>query len=155
MHRFSLSPACPGRLYLQHHGGVYRSDDGGETWITTETGLPSNFGFPVLAHPRKPDVAYVNVLAEDGRWAPDGHMAVWKTSNAGGSWEPMRQGLPQDHAFLTVLREGMAHDGGDPLGVYFGTRQGQVYATANEGESWNCIAENLPAVLGVAAVVVD
>jgi hypothetical protein len=157
VHSIALAPGRPDRLYQQNHCGMYRSEDGAKTWESIEAGLPSTFGFPAAAHPRDADTLYLFPLNGDqvGRYAPDGRVAVWRTRDAGASWQDLRAGLPQENAYLTVLRQAMATDALDPAGVYFGTTSGAVFASADEGESWDCIARHLPLVTSVEAFVVD
>ncbi len=126
------------RLYQQNHCGMYRSDDGGETGISVEEGLPSTFGFPAAAHPRDPEALFLFPLngAEQGRFAPDGKPTVWKTTDGGAHWRGRSAGLPQGDAFFGVLRQAMATDALEPAGVYFGAGNGAVYASADEGETW-------------------
>jgi hypothetical protein len=147
--------ADPERLYLQHHGGIYRSDDGGGSW-SAMTGIAGmDFGFPVVAHPTRADTAYLLPLESDGyRCTPDGHCTVWRTTDAGASWEPLTAGLPQDNAHLTVLRDAFTTDGDDPAGLYFGTRTGEVYGSTDDGDSWRVLAEHLPPVVSVRAAPV-
>jgi len=137
-------------MFMQFHGGVYRSDDEGETWVDIGSGLPSDFGFPLVADPNDPDHAYVVPLkgAED-RVPPDGRLRVYETRDAGNSWAPLTQGLPQEHAYHTTLRQAFGHDGNDPLGLYFGTEQGAVFGSADGGASWTLAADGLPPVLSV------
>ncbi|MBX6351488.1 MAG: exo-alpha-sialidase [Clostridia bacterium] len=151
VHRIALCARRPERLYLQNHGGVYRSDDGGRTWIDVSLGLPSDFGFPVLAHPRHPDTAYVvPVDAERARAFPGGRGAVWRTDDGGQSWRPLARGLPEP-AFTGVLRGAFAHDGGEPLGLYLGTTSGSLFVSPDEGETWHEVARHLPRILSVEA----
>ncbi len=147
VHKFSLA-AAPDRLYLQNHGGVYRSDDGGDSWIDIGQGLPSDFGFPVLAHPRRPDTAYVIPLGE-GRLPPALQLAVHRTDDAGKTWRALQQGLPA-HVFTGVLRDGFRADAHDPLGLYLGTTSGSLFASADEGERWQVVADHLPRIHSVA-----
>ena len=120
----------PERLYLQHHGGIYRSDDGGGSWTPMTSIAGMDFGFPVVAHPTRPGTAYLLPLHSDEfRCTPDGQARVYRTRDAGGSWEPLTDGLPQRDAWLTVLRDGFATDGLDPAGLYFGTRTGELFAS--------------------------
>ncbi len=130
---------------------MYRTDDGGRHWTSIEPGLPSTFGFPAVAHPRDPETLWLFPLNGDqaGRFAPEGKAAVWRSRDGGESWEDLRAGLPQQNAFLTVLRQGMAADAMEPAGVYFGTTSGAVFASRDEGESWACIAEHLPTITSV------
>lgn len=154
VHKIALSPVNPDRLYLQNHGGVYRSDDGGDSWTAREDGLTRNFGFPIVVDPRDPETAYIFPLDDQEampRWSQDGRVAVYRTRNGGDHWEALTNGLPQENAYFTVLRDAMCVDGGDPLGVYFGTRSGHVYYSADGGDHWSCLAEMLPPVLSVKA----
>ena len=130
---------------------MYRSDDGGESWTSIEEGLPSTFGFPAAAHPRDPDALFLFPLngASRAAIAPEGRPAVWKTSDGGAHWRGAARGLPQSDAYFGVLRQAMATDRSTPAGVYFGATNGAVYASADEGESWTRIAENLPAISSV------
>jgi hypothetical protein len=155
VHKLAPAAGRPERLYLQHHWGVYRSDDGGDGWTDIGTGLPSDFGFPLVTHPRDADTAFVLPLTSDGfRCVPDGRTRVYRTRDAGASWQPLADGLPQDDTYLTVLRDAFSGDALDPAGLYFGTRTGQVFASADEGEHWRLLAEWLPPVLCVRAAVV-
>jgi photosystem II stability/assembly factor-like uncharacterized protein len=144
-------------LYQQNHCGVYRSADGGQQWEEITTGLPSQFGFPMAAHPRDPKTVWTIPLNGDdaGRFMPDGKAAVWRTGDGGDSWKRAGDGLPQSDAYLTVLREAMAVDSLDPVGVYFGTESGHLYGSSDEGRSWSLIADNLPAIWSVEAAVVS
>jgi photosystem II stability/assembly factor-like uncharacterized protein len=157
VHCVVLAPGGSGRLYQQNHCGMYRSEDGGRQWESIEPGLPSTFGFPAAAHPRDPDTLFLLPLNGDiaGRYVPDAKAAVWRTRDAGRSWQALRQGLPQKNVFFNVLRQAMATDRLDPCGVYFGTGTGALYASPDEGETWRLIAEHLPPVLSVETLVVD
>ncbi len=156
VHKMTLASGRPDRLYQQNHCGTYRSDDAGRTWICLDEGLPSTFGFPIVAHPTDPDAVFTVPLNGDdrGRYVPGASMAVWHTTDAGATWHDLRDGLPQDNAFLGVLREGMAADSLDPFGLYLGTSTGQVFASADEGRSWRGIADLLPPVLSVETALV-
>ena len=152
VHNVHRAPLEPTTLYLQFHGGVYRSDDQGYHWqdIGTNTGLPADFGFPLVVDPNDPDRAYVIPLRGDfDRVTPEGRVRVYATTDRGGSWEALEDGLPQDGAYLTILRQAFGHDGGDPLGLYFGAESGEVFGSADGGRSWNTVAEHLPPVLSV------
>ncbi|MER3397052.1 MAG: glycoside hydrolase [Chloroflexota bacterium] len=154
VHKLRLAPK-PGRLYHQNHVGMYRSDDYGETWVDIgANGLPSSFGFAAAVHPRDPDTAYfVPHISDDRRYVPDAAMAVWRTRDAGGTWQKLTNGLPQRHAYLTVLRDGLATDTLEPAGVYAGTSTGHIFASADEGDTWQLIVSFLPPINSVEAVV--
>jgi serine/threonine protein kinase len=155
VHKIAMHPGRPERLFLQNHWGLYRSDNHAESWTDIANGLPSDFGFPVVMHPRNPDCVYiVPVESEEFRCACDGKLRVYRTRNAGKSWEPMVRGLPQKRAYETVLRDAMTADQFDPVGIYFGTRSGQLFGSLDEGRTWQKILEGLPAVVCVRSVVV-
>jgi len=155
VHKVVQHPAQPARLFLQNHWGLYRSDDGGENWIDIANGVPSDFGFAMVSHPHDPDTVYIVPLESDAfRCTPEGKLRVYRTRNAGASWEPLRRGLPQKSAFETVLRDAMDADRLKPAGIYFGTRSGKVFASRDDGDAWKAIAEGLPPVVCVRAAVV-
>ena len=156
VHCVVMAPGMPDRLYQQNHCGMYRSDNGGRTWHSIEAGLPSTFGFPAAAHPRDPATLFLLPLNGDtaGRYVPDARVAVWRTRDGGETWQALRQGLPQENAFVGVLRQAMATDRLDPAGVYFGTSGGALFASADEGERWSCIAQHLPPILSVETLAV-
>jgi photosystem II stability/assembly factor-like uncharacterized protein len=157
VHSLVMAPEEPSRLYQQNHCGMYRSDNGGKEWRSIEAGLPSKFGFPAAVHPRDPETLYLLPLNGDsiGRYVPDGKAAVWRTRDGGASWEACRRGLPQRDAFFGVLRQAMATDRLEPAGIYFGTNTGHLYASADEGDKWTCIAENMPPIYSVETLVID
>ena len=144
-----------GRFFQQNHQGTFRSDDCGESWIDIGQGLPSTFGFAAVTHPHDPDTFFTFPLNGDdkGRHPIDGAAAVWRTRDAGATWEPCRAGLPQENAYFGVYRQAMATDRHDPAGVYFGTTLGNLFASADEGDSWMQVAAYLPSVLSVEAAV--
>ena len=154
VHKLVLSPADNQRMYQENHCGMHRSDDQGQSWVEISEGLPSDFGFAAAAHPHDKDTFYVIPLDPGhGRVMPEGHAAVWRTRDAGSSWQRLDRGLPERDAHLGVLREGMAIDDCDVPGLYFGTSTGQVFASNDEGESWNEIAGYLPAISSVNVAV--
>jgi photosystem II stability/assembly factor-like uncharacterized protein len=156
VHKFAMAAGEPETLYQQNHCGQYRSTDGGESWTDlSKNGVPSQFGFPLVAHPRDPETFWVIPLTEpeEGRFMPDAKAAVWRTKDRGESWTRGQAGLPQEDAYLSVLREAMARDTLDPVGVTFGTKTGQLWHSADEGESWRLVTANLPEIWAVEAVV--
>jgi hypothetical protein len=157
VHKLRLHPDRPDVLYQQNHTGVYRSDNAGAKWTEITSGLPSEFGFPMVVHPHDPKTVYVIPLNGDdkGRHMPDAHAAVWRSRDEGNSWRRMDNGLPTRDAYLGVLREAMSVDHLDPIGVYFGTSTGQLFGSADEGASWNLIADYLPPIWSVETVIRD
>jgi len=154
VHRMRLHPARPDRLYQQNHCGVYRSDDRGESWVDITGSLPSGFGYALALDHEDPDVAYV--IPEESshmRTTVAGRLRVFRTRDAGGSWEALERGLPQQHAYVSVLREGMCNDSLRPAGIYFGTSSGHLFASNDAGDSWQLIAGYLPRILSVTATV--
>ncbi len=150
VHNMHRAPQRPERLFLQFHGSVYRSDDTGETWNDIAEGLPSGFGFPMVVDPSDPDNAYVIPLTADvDRVTPDGQMRVFETRDAGGSWIAQGDGLPSSDTYLTILRQAFGHDGGSPLGLYFGATSGEVFGSADAGASWFSVHEHLAPVTSV------
>jgi photosystem II stability/assembly factor-like uncharacterized protein len=152
VHNMHRTPVEPTTLYMQFHGGVYRSDDAGESWndIGTNTGLPSDFGFPMVVDPHRNDHAYVIPLTADvDRVTPEGSLRVYETTDRGASWQARELGLPQEHAYLTILRQAFCHDGKQPLGLYFGSESGEVFGSADGGETWFTVAEHLAPVTSV------
>jgi len=155
VHKVVQSKSKPERMYLQNHWGLYRTDDRGENWVDIANGVPSDFGFPVTMHPQDPDSAWIVPLEADVfRCTPEGKLRVYRTRNAGQQWEPLTNGLPQQDAYECVLRDAMAVDPLGPAGVYFGTRSGKLFASADEGENWSEIADGLPPIVAVKTAVV-
>jgi hypothetical protein len=155
VHKVDRHPTRPDTLFLQHHWGVYRSDDFGGSW--REIGadaLPSTFGFPVVSDPNDADTAYVLPLTSDYfRCTPDAKVRVYRTTDGGETWNALARGLPQQDAYLTVLRDGFTADALAPTGLYFGTRTGDVFASNDGGESWRELAHHLPPVVCVKPAV--
>jgi len=155
VHKIAMHPAHPERLFLQNHWGVYRSDDCAENWSDIGNGLPSDFGFGLVVHPHDPDCVYiVPVESDEFRCSCEGRLRVYRTRNAGGSWEALIRGLPQKRAYETVLRDAMTADCLDRTGIYFGTRSGQLFASLDDGKTWERILEGLPSIVCVRSAVI-
>ncbi|UNZ16164.1 sialidase family protein [Streptomyces sp. 891-h] len=156
VHKIARDAGNPDRFYLQNHWGVFRSDDNATSWRSIGDSLPSDFGFPVATHPRRGGVAYLFPLNADADRVPAGHRCrVHRTQDAGENWEALGTGLPEAAHYGPVLRDALCTDDADPAGVYFGNRNGEVFASADEGESWQQLASHLPDVLCVRAAVID
>jgi hypothetical protein len=155
VHKMVLHPARPNRLFLQNHWGLYRSDDGADSWRDIAVGVPSDFGFAMVMHPHNADRVYiVPVESDEFRCTPEGRLRVYRTRSDAASWEALGRGLPQKGAYETVVRDAMAVDVLDPVGIYFGTRSGQVYGSSDEGKSWKQILTGLPSIVCVRAAVI-
>jgi photosystem II stability/assembly factor-like uncharacterized protein len=151
VHKVAIDASGPDRLYAQNHGGVYRSDDAGGSWSSIAGGLPADFGFPIAASPTTPGTAWVVPLVADmQRVPPDGRLRVYRTRDGGDTWTELGNGLP-DAAWAAVMRDGFCVDAAEPTGIYVGTRDGCVYASADEGDSFTLVADHLPDVLTVKA----
>lgn len=153
MHKMRLDPKDPDRIWTQTHVGVFRSDDGGASWEDVTKGLPSFHGFPIAVTHRAPDAAYVVPLAFDGVYdnfrVCDGQFAVYRTRDAGATWQGMTRGLPGAHDYQSVYREALDTDGLETEGVYVGTANGHVFASLDGGESWERLPGTLPPILSV------
>ncbi|MDR7486580.1 MAG: sialidase family protein [Armatimonadota bacterium] len=150
VHRIAMHRSRPGVLFMQKHWDVMRSDDAGESWREVSGNLPSDFGFVIDVHAHEPDTIYVVPIKSDTEhYPPEGSLRVYRSRTGGGEWEALTRGLPQRDCYVNVLREAMAVDALDPCGVYFGTTGGQVYASADAGDSWTAIVRDLPPVLSV------
>jgi photosystem II stability/assembly factor-like uncharacterized protein len=153
-HCVRVHPAMPDRLYQQNHCGIYRIDRPDQTWIRIGDNMSSevgDIGFPIELHPRDPDTAWVFPMDGTEVWprtSPDGRPAVYVTRDAGSTWIRQDAGLPV-RGWLTVKRQAMTTDAADPVGIYFGTTGGEVWASDDEGESWRCIAAHLPEIFSV------
>ncbi len=169
VHKIAPAPGVPGRLYMQNHGGwaewsgeggprpdigVLRSDDHGKSWHSIAKGLPSDFGFPIVAHPHDPDVVYVMPLEVPARTSVAGAPAVWRSSNAGASWQRLAKGFPKKESWFTVQRDGMTMDDCTSPAVYFGTTTGQLWIGRDSGEQWECLFDSLPPIHCVKVAVV-
>jgi hypothetical protein len=151
VHSMERSPAQPERVFMQFHGGVYRSDDAGRTWTDVADGLPSDFGFPLAVDPADPDSAFLIPLhADTDRVTPDGRVRVYETRDAGATWSARGDGLPQEHAYLTILRQAFDRAGeGDGLELYFGATSGDLFGSGDAGATWFTAAAHLPPVFSV------
>lgn len=151
VHNMMRAPGTGDLLYQQNHHGVWRSENGGRSWEDITAGLPSTFGFPIRVHPRDPETLWTLPLNGDsaGRFPPEAAAAVWRSRDGGQSWAPCRTGLPQRNCYFTVLRQAMAGDTAEPAGVYFGTNSGSVFASRDEGDSFDEIARHLPTILSL------
>ena len=162
-HKVVMHPAKPQTLYQQNHCGVFRSDNGGQEWIDIIEGLPSRFGLPMAVHGQDPDTVYV--LPEDKvvgdqlgggmRFVTDAKFRLFRSRDAGRNWEPLTKGLPQKHAYLHAMRDGMATDALDHCGVYVGTSTGQLFFSRDDGDSWELLADYLPPINSVETATVN
>ena len=150
VHSIAMHPARPDVLFMQKHWDVMRSDNAGEMWYEVSGNLPSDFGFPIAVHAHEPDTVYVVPIKSDSEhFPPDGKLRVYRSRTGGNEWEALTKGLPQANCYVNVLRSALTVDSLDPCGLYFGTTGGQVYASADSGDSWTPIVEDFPAVYSV------
>jgi hypothetical protein len=150
VHHIAMNPSRPGVLFMQKHWDVMRSNDAGESWQEISGNLPTDFGFAIDVHAHEPETIYVVPIKSDGEhFVPDGKLRVFRSRTGGNEWEALTKGLPQANCYVNVLRDAMAVDSLDKCGVYFGTTGGQVYASADAGDSWAPIVRDLPGVLSV------
>jgi photosystem II stability/assembly factor-like uncharacterized protein len=150
VHHVAMNPKRPNVLFMQKHWDVMRSDDAGDSWREVSGNLPTDFGFVVDIHAHEPETVYVVPIKSDSEhYVHEGKLRVFRSRTGGNEWEPLTKGLPQSNCYVNVLRDAMAVDSLDECGVYFGTTGGQVYASADAGDSWNPIVRDLPAVLSV------
>src|ERR1700726_1023675 len=150
VHRIAMHPSRPETLFMQKHWDVMRTDNAGESWQEVSGNLPSDFGFPIQVHAHEPETIYVVPIKSDSEhYPPDAKLRVYRSRTGGNEWEALTQGLPQKDCYVNVLRDAMAVDSLEPCGVYFGTTGGQVYGSADNGDTWNPIVRDLPAVLSV------
>lgn len=154
VHRVVLHPAASRRLYQQNHCGVYRSDDGADTWVEITAGLPSDWGFGIAVHPYDADTIWVCPgISGYKHWVPNGEMAVYRSRNQGRTWQKLTRGLPEKDAYVNILRDGLAVDTLEPVGVYVGTNTGQLFSSADEGETWQQAPALFPAINSVGAAM--
>ena len=147
VHKLLLDPTGPGGLVMQFHGGVYRSNDGADSWQKISAGLPHDFGFPLAVTAR--DLFVLPLLADHNRIVPDGALKVWRSSDRGRTWRAMTEGLPQRDCFIGVLRDAMTQDELSPAGVYLGTTGGEVFVSRDDGERWTQLSARLPRITSV------
>ena len=154
VHRIAMHPSRPNVLFMQKHWDVMRSDDAGESWHEISGNLPTDFGFPIDVHAHEPETIYVIPIKSDSEhYVPDGKLRVYRSRTGGNEWEALTNGLPQRDCYVNVLRDAMTVDPLEPCGLYFGTTGGQVYGSADAGDSWNPIVRDLPAVYSVEVQV--
>ena len=152
VHKLAMHPSRPNVLFMQKHWDVMRSDNAGDSWREVSGNLPTDFGFPIAVHAHEPETIYVVPIKSDSEhYPPDGKLRVYRSRKGGSEWEALSKGLPQRDCYVNVLREAMAVDSLDSCGLYFGTTGGQVYASVDDGDSWNPIVRDLPAVVSVEA----
>jgi photosystem II stability/assembly factor-like uncharacterized protein len=152
VHRIALHPSRPGVLYMQKHWDIMRSDNAGDSWHEVSGNLPTDFGFPIDVHAHEPETVFVVPIKSDSEhFPPEGKLRVYRSRTGGNEWEPLSKGLPQRDCYVNVLRDAMSVDSLQPCGVYLGTTGGQVYGSADAGDSWTPIVRDLPAVLSVEA----
>ncbi|HEV2105573.1 MAG TPA: sialidase family protein [Candidatus Eisenbacteria bacterium] len=152
VHRIALHPARPRTLFMQKHWDVMRSDDGGDQWREVSGNLPTDFGFVIDVHAHEPETIYVVPIKSDGEhFVHEGKLRVYRSRTGGNEWEALTRGLPQQDCYVNVLRDAMAVDSLEKCGIYFGTTGGQVYASADAGDSWTAVVRDLPAVVSVEA----
>jgi hypothetical protein len=150
VHHIAMHPARPNSLFMQKHWDIMRSDDAGDSWFEVSGNLPTDFGFVIDVHAHEPETLYVVPIKSDTEHFPlDGKLQVFRSRSGGHDWEPLVNGLPQENCYVNVLRDAMAIDRMESCGIYFGTTGGQVYVSADSGDHWRTVAENLPAVLSI------
>ncbi len=150
VHNLAMHPSRPDTLFMQKHWDVMRSDDAGSSWREISGDLPSDFGFPIEVHAHEPETVYVVPIRSDSEhYPPEGRLRVYRSRTGGDEWEPLAAGLPQEHCYVNVLRDAMSIDTLDSCGVYVGTTGGQVYVSADSGDTWAAAVSHLPPVLSV------
>ena len=150
VHRIAMHRSRPNVLFMQKHWDVLRTDNAGDSWTEVSGNLPTDFGFAIDVHAHEPETIYVVPIKSDSEhYPPDGQLRVFRSRSGGNEWEPLTKGLPQRDCYVNVLRDAMTIDSLDPCGVYFGTSGGQVYGSANGGDSWTAIVHDLPPVMSV------
>jgi hypothetical protein len=152
VHRIALHPSRPDRVFMQKHWDVMRTENAGDQWTEVSGNLPTDFGFVVDVHAHEPETIYVVPIKSDSEHYPlDGKLRVYRSRSGGNEWEPLTKGLPQRNCYVDVLRDSMCVDQLDSCGIYFGTTGGQVYGSADAGDTWSALVRDLPPVLSVEA----
>lgn len=150
VHRLAMNPSRPDVLFMQLHWNVMRTDNAGDLWEKVSGNLPTDFGFAIDVHAHEPDTVYVVPIKSDSEhYVHEGKLRVFRSRTGGNEWEPLTKGLPQSNCYVNVLRDAMSVDSLDPCGIYFGTTGGQVYGSADSGDSWTPIVRDLPSVYSV------
>jgi photosystem II stability/assembly factor-like uncharacterized protein len=150
VHRIAMHPSRPGVLFMQKHWDVMRSDNSGDSWQEVSGNLPTDLGFPIEVHAHVPEtINVVPIKSDSEHYPPDGKLRVYRSRTGGNEWEPLTNGLPQRDCYVNVLRDAMAVDSLDSCGIYFGTTGGQVYGSADAGDTWAPVVRDLPPVLSV------
>lgn len=152
VHKIVADPKGADTLYMQFHGGVLKSTDGADSWQTIESGLPGNFGFPMAISSRG-EIFVAPLANQEMRVMKDGDLSIYRSRDAGASWQAMSNGLPRDPQYVGVLRDAMTCDTLDSAGVYFGTSTGDVYFSTNAGERWGKLPGNFPRIETIKAAV--
>jgi photosystem II stability/assembly factor-like uncharacterized protein len=156
VHRIAMHRSRPSVLFMQKHWDVMRSDNAGDSWTEVSGNLPTDFGFPIDVHAHEPETIYVVPIKSDSEhYPPDGKLRVYRSRSGGNEWEALTKGLPQQDCYVNVLRDAMSVDSLDKCGIYFGTSGGQVYASADAGDTWSAIVRDLPPVVSVEAQTLD
>ncbi len=156
-HCVRMSPSNPDRLWQQNHCGIYRLDRPGDEWVRVGRSMPKkvgDVGFPMVVHPRDADTAWVFPMDGQTVWprtSPDGVPSVYRTTNAGRTWQRQAEGMPASQAWWTVKRQAMTADAQDPVGLYFGTTSGELWSSRDAGARWSNIARHLPEIYAVEA----
>lgn len=150
VHNLALHPSLPDTVFMQKHWDVMRTDNAGDSWHEVSGNLPSDFGFPIVVHAHEPETIYVvPILSDSYHYPPDGKLRVYRSRTGGNEWEALTEGLPQENCYVNILRDAMSIDTLPSCGIYFGTTGGQVYASADSGDTWQAIVRDLPKVLSV------
>ena len=156
VHRIAMHRSRPNVLFMQKHWDVMRSDNAGDSWTEVSGNLPTDFGFPIDVHAHEPETIYVVPIKSDSEhYPPDGRLRVYRSRTGGNEWEALTSGLPQSNCYVNVLRDAMSVDALDKCGIYFGTSGGQVYGSADAGDTWSAIVRDLPPVVSVEAQTLD